>query len=97
MLIASKNNHLSYYKNSSKFLFIIFFLLLHISDFSKNCNHPEIGHTLFPSNPSKNWNPTQLLILENSVDGSTLIGKKGDSHHEIMVNFWKIPKQILNL
>ena len=51
MLMKGKTNQLSWYKNSSKFLFKNFFFSLNISDFSKHCNHPEKGHHLFRRNP----------------------------------------------
>ena len=86
VLMTSKSNQLSWFKPSSKFLFIHFFLPLNISNFSKNCNHSEKGH------PSKNWNPTKLSLFENLVGSSTLSKKNECLHYEIMINFKTIAK-----
>ena len=49
------------------FIVIAFKIVLHhcAQDFSKNCNHPEKGHSLLVAIPSKNRNPTELLLFEN--------------------------------
>ena len=86
VLMTSKSNQLSWFKTSSKFLFIHFFLPLNISNFSKNCNHSEKGH------PSKNWNPTKLSLFENLVGSSTL-SKEMNVH---TMKLWSILKQLPN-
>ena len=48
----------------------------------------------FVETASKYWNPTELLIFENLVGGSTLPRRKGGLCYEIMINFKKIAKQI---
>ena len=92
MLMTSKNNLLSWYKNSSRFS-DRHFLSLNISNFSKKCNHNEKGHSLYFSNTLESGNPTKLSIFENLVGSSTLSKIKRVSHYEIII----ISKQELNL
>ena len=92
MLMTSKNNLLSWYKNSSRFS-DRHFLSLNISNFSKKCNHNEKGRSLYFSNTLESGNPTELSIFENLVGSSTLSKIKRVSHYEIII----ISKQELNL
>ena len=92
MLMTSKTNLLSWYKNSSRFS-DRHFLSLNISNFSKNYNHNEKGHSLYFSNTLESGIPTELSFFENLVRSSTVSKIKRVLHYEIMI----ISKQELNL
>ena len=93
VLMTSKTNELSWHKNSFKSLFFKLFLSLNISDFSKNFNHPEKCHSLFPSNHLYKLKSYQALTLWKFGRKFNPLPKEREIHS---MKLWSILKKLTN-
>ena len=93
MLMTSKTNQLSWYKNSSTFLFISLFLSLNIEILVKFATTLK---KVFRCKPLWKLKSYQALTFKFGRS-STLPKRKEGPHYEIMINFKKIAKQKVSL